>query len=350
MRHHVVLDTPLDLAVLDQDVRTGVRPAFALVEFARQVDAVIHQPQGDRPTALDRVRARLIGAPQHWALARRLVSRLSAQDIVFCMGEQSGVPVAALCGGRRGGPRVAVFVHHVDRPRARLALRLYRLGRRVDLFLACARPQLEFVGGWLGLPNSHVAWLPQPVDTAFFTPGASPEPKPRPLLVSAGREQRDYATLAHAVAGLDVDVHMTGFSQSAARTRRTAVPRAEVTTAAPVYHSWPDLRALYHAADLVIVSLHDNGYAAGVQAVLEGLACRRPVIVTRTRGLVDYWMADGITPVPPGNRVALREAIVGLLRQPKLAAAQAERGYAWVQARHTQPHYIAALRAALVRW
>ncbi|MEG4089259.1 hypothetical protein [Microcoleus sp. Pol12B4] len=55
----------------------------------------------------------------------------------------------------------------------------------------------------------------------------------------------------------------------------------------------------------------DNKYAAGVQVLLEAMACKRPVAMTGTQGRVDYLAAPDIAKVVNvGDATGLREAIV----------------------------------------
>ncbi|MEG4149392.1 glycosyltransferase [Microcoleus sp. Pol12B5] len=77
------------------------------------------------------------------------------------------------------------------------------------------------------------------------------------------------------------------------------------------FYEWPDLVQLYRDADVIAVCLVDNKYAAGVQVLLEAMACKRPVVITRTQGIVDYLAAPHIAKVVDvGEAEGLREAIV----------------------------------------
>jgi glycosyltransferase involved in cell wall biosynthesis len=84
---------------------------------------------------------------------------------------------------------------------------------------------------------------------------------------------------------------------------------------------------LYRDADVVVVSCHENRYAAGVQTLMEAMACRRPVIATATRGLASY-LHPSVIAVPPGDAAAMRAAIRGLLADPAGAEARAREGHA----------------------
>jgi glycosyltransferase involved in cell wall biosynthesis len=100
---------------------------------------------------------------------------------------------------------------------------------------------------------------------------------------------------------------------------------------------------LYRDADVVVVPMVPNRYA-GITSLLEGLACERPIVASRTIGLADYLSPpDGITAVGPSNPAAMREAIVRLLEHPEEARAQARQGYESVRCRYDFDSYIETL-------
>jgi glycosyltransferase involved in cell wall biosynthesis len=318
--------------------------------LSQRLGAVIHQP-GTRPVLpLDTMRAKIAGRPEHWALARTLSEQLKSDDLIFCTGEDVGIPIATLCGAKPERPKIVVFIHNIDRTRGRLALKLFRLADRVDLFIACARPQIDFLHRYLQLPESRLCMLPDQTDTTFFTPGPASPDKRRPIIASVGLEKRDYRTLAEATSDLDVDVKISGFSRDASALAQ-AFPKTMPDNMSRRFYEWPELLQLYRDADIVVVSLVENKYAAGIQALLEAMACGRPVVVTRTQGLSEYLAPSGIaTVVNPGDPFGLRQAIVSLLNNPQEAEAQAQGGHEVVLKQHNSDQYIEylATRLALV--
>jgi glycosyltransferase involved in cell wall biosynthesis len=83
-----------------------------------------------------------------------------------------------------------------------------------------------------------------------------------------------------------------------------------------------DATALLPAFDVVVQSSRSEGVPL---ALLEAMAAGVPVIATRVGGTDDVVGQDGYAGilVPPGNPVALAEAIVRLLQQPAKGAAMA---------------------------
>ncbi|MHC2018723.1 glycosyltransferase family 4 protein [Methylobacterium sp. CM6247] len=284
--------------------------------------------------------------PLWWALARRLRREAKPGDVVFCTGEDVGVPVAALCGAMHD-VRIAMMVHYVDRPKGRLAFWLFGLKKKVWLFFAVSKPQARFLTQFVDNCNGRVRFIRDQTDTNFFYPGPISLGKLRPIIASVGLEQRDYSTLAAATAELDVDVRISGFSADT-RLLSRAFPRIIPTNMDRRFYPWPELVQLYRDADVIVVSLFQNNYAAGIQAFMEALACGRPIVVTRSQGLEGYLEeTDAMRVVPPSDPVAMRDAIVDLLAKPKESTEMGERAAELARERHRLERYVDNIVGAL---
>ena len=352
MTYHIVLNRPTDLVGIAQGARTGENPRHSMAELAESLGARVHDGSGLEPDAVDRIAARATRTrPLWWAIARRLRRDIAPGDVVFCTGEDVGIPVAALCGGR-GGARVAVMMHYVDRPKGRLALRLFRLAQRAALFTAVAHPQARFLEGFVAHHaggRARAQFVTDQTDTAFFRPGPASPDKVRPIIASVGLEQRDYATLAAATEALDVDVKISGFSADTKVLAR-AFPATRPANMSQRFYAWPELLQLYRDADIMVVSLFPSDHAAGVQALMEALACGRPVVVTATAGLEGYVdQPDAMRTVPPGDPAAMRAAITDLLAKPDERRRMGERAAALARERYPLERYVEDLAAALRR-
>ncbi|MGL5059407.1 MAG: glycosyltransferase family 4 protein [Microcoleus sp.] len=343
MTYHLALGRKIDLDGIDRSARDGKCPRHVLRAIRDNLQAEVHAPDGEEIVWSDKLRSKISSLPQHWALARKLRDRVSSKDVIFCTGEDIGIPVATLCGAKPDRPKIVVYFHNMDRLRGRAALKLFGLANKIDLFMACASPQTNFLSSYLGLPESKVLLLLEQTDTKFFTPGpASPE-KQRKTIVSVGLEKRDYRLLAAATADLDVDVKISGFSKDA-KALAQAFPETMPANMSRQFYEWPDLVQLYRDADVVAVCLVENKYAAGVQGLVEALACKRPVAITRTQGMVDYLaQPDTAKVVNAGDVAGLREAIVDLLNNPQVAESQAQKGYEMVMKHHNSEHYVDVL-------
>jgi hypothetical protein len=282
-------------------------------------------------------------------LARELVDAFGPEDTVFCNSEAAGLPLAALCRGRRRRPRLAIFVHNLDRPRGRLALRALRASAQVDWFAACSQYQVNFLRRYLNLPAEKVGFIWDQTDCSFFSPGPASPQKQRPMIMSAGLECRDYRTLAAATADLPVDVKISSFSRDArVLSKAFPDPLPANMQVGQRFYEWPELRQLYRDADVVVVSTFPNRYAAGVQVMMEAMACGRPVIVTRTEGLQAYLDDNpGVVQTPAGDAAALRQAILQLLENRAQAAQLAARAAAIASERHGSAPFIDAVKSGL---
>lgn len=360
MRYHLILSKPLDFEQVERETAAGLRPDHVLVTLARRMNMRVHAPDAENVKRPDVLRSKLCGTPELWALARRVMTDIEPGDVLLCNGEDVGLPIA-LASARHGphatpqhawssGVRVAAVVHNLDRPRMRVALQWLRWGRDVDLWITPCSHQADFLQTRVGVPRDNIRVVPDRTDVDFFSPGPRPAAK-RPVIVSVGLEGRDYRTLAHATADMDVDVRISGFSTDA-RAARHAFPENLPTNMSRRFYEWTELAELYRSADVVVVSLFHRTYAAGITTLLEGLASGRPVIVTETRGLHDYIAAAraggvAVPAVHPGDHMALRAAIQQILHNPAYAERLASSGRAYALRHHTSPRWIEQMEAVL---
>ena len=319
---------------------------MGIAMLARELSAVVHAP-GDGPVSMvDGWRARLAGPAPLWSMAREIARQVRAGDVVFSGTEAGGLQIGQVCSGLRQKPKLGMFVHNLDRPRGRAALKLFGIKGNTELLLACSELQTTFLRRFLSADESQVKFIWDHTDTTFFSPGAAGPAKRRPLIVSVGLEQRDYQTLAAATSDMDVDVKISGFSEDAAVLART-FPADMPANMSRKFYEWLDLVQLYRDADVVVVSVHENKYAAGVQSLMEGMACGRPVVATSTAGLRSYLRDDVVLSFPPGDAAALRTCIEQTLRDPATAEARATRGVELARSRHGIERYVSQIAADL---
>jgi glycosyltransferase involved in cell wall biosynthesis len=345
MSFHLLLPRVMDLPQAAARAARHEQPRHAMAELAASLAATIHEPDAAAGTAFDRLRSLVAPPGALWSAARRVLQSAGPGDAVFCSSEAGGLQVAALGGRRR--PRLALFVHNVDRPRARFALKAWRMADKVDLFMACSTSQVEFLRRHLHLSDDRVRHVWDHTDTRFFTPGPASPGKRRPVVVSVGLEQRDYRTLAVATEDMDVDVRISGFSKDAAALARI-FPDPMPANMSRRFYEWPELVQLYRDADVVVVSCHENRYAAGVQSLMEASACRRPVVATATEGLAAY-VDDCVVAVRPGDVAAMREAIQRSLHERASAEARASRAHRLANERYGMDRYVSEIDGALRR-
>jgi len=132
----------------------------------------------------DKLRSKISSKPEHWAAARQLSKQVSSDDMIFCSGDDIGVPVAAVCDELPKRPKIVVHFHNIDRPRGSLALKLFGLADKIDVFMACATPQTDFLRSYVAIPESRILVLLDQRDTQFFTPSPVSAEKKRQTVVN----------------------------------------------------------------------------------------------------------------------------------------------------------------------
>ena len=170
---------------------------------------------------------------------------------------------------------------------------------------------------WFGVPRSKVELVPNGVDN-FFTPAAEEGAEGDYILYAGTIEPRK---------GIDLLVS-TWESLPEPRPRlvlcgaegwRVPVPPGVERTG---YVTREQLRELYRRALLFVYPSRYEGFG---MPPLEAMACGAPVIATRTGAIPDY-AGDAAIVIEPGDRTALREAIVRILHDRALRRELRARG------------------------
>ncbi len=334
----------------------------ALMLVSASVDeALRHQvAQGTRPTPeylkleqvhgvqlLDWSRAgfgpgrRSVGRSLRHALAA-LHTRPGA-DVIFSDGEHVGVPLAVAMDAMRIRVPHMVIGHHLLTPAKERVFRHLRAARRIDRVVVHSSNQVAAVVDRLGFRPEQVVVVPYGVDAAFWA-GGSAGAEEDGLVVSAGREHRDYRTLVEALpAGVRLSIADHSLYTPHA-TRRDPL-------------QWPDrvervgvdprgLRDLYRRASVVAVPVMRSTMPAGITTLLEAMAMGKAVVVTETPELAGV-VADGRTglTVPAGDTAAMRSALEVLLDSPELRRRLGKRARQAVLERYDVDLYAAALAA-----
>lgn len=339
----------MDLDQIMRQAEAGQCPRHAMAQLGQRLEATFHSPEATTPiTWLDRLRAKIIGRPEHWALARQLAAQVNQDDLVYCIGEEVGIPVAALCGAKPNRPKIVTAVHNLSRPRGKVALRLFGGVDRIDLFVPFCTAQQDFLLQYLNLPKHRVYLLSDQTDMKFFCPGTPSPDKLRPVIASVGLERRDYRLLAEVTAEMDVDVKISGFSKDVAALAKT-FPDVMPANMSRRFYEWAELVQLYRDADLVVLPLKDSVETSGITTLMEAMACRRPLIVTKTQGLADYLAIPGaVTAVEEGDAPGLKQAITYFLDHPEAAEQQAQRGYEAIVNYYNSDRFVAELADRLL--
>jgi glycosyltransferase involved in cell wall biosynthesis len=200
----------------------------------------------------------------------------------------------------------------------------------LDGIVCMSGPQLPLLERLV--PPGRCVFIPHGVDTEFFAPKPEPEEK-RPVVLSVGAHRRDFPTLIGVARTLrarrpEAVVRLIAPPAAADAVKRDGA--AAVETLSGIGDE--ELLAQYRAAAVVLLPLEA---ATANNALLEAMACARPIVVTDLADLRDYATEAAAWFAPPGDVAAHADAVLALLDDPErrarmAAEARAEAlGLAW---------------------
>jgi glycosyltransferase involved in cell wall biosynthesis len=245
-----------------------------------------------------------------WAAMRTLAD----SSAVLSDGEHLGLPLAlAMRTLRRRTPHV-VIAHHLTTRAKKVLFRVLQPEAAISRSLVHSARQLQRVQEELRVPHSMLELLRYGVDLKFWAPLPAAE---EALVVSLGREHRDFVTLAEACRHLRATVFVSGASAHSPNAGRSRPPTWPANFVSSVL-DYRSLRDLYARASVAVVPLLAADFQAGVTALLEAMAMGKAVVVTATEGL-RHLVEHGVTgvTVPAEDTDALRDAVSALLDHPR---------------------------------
>jgi glycosyltransferase involved in cell wall biosynthesis len=230
-------------------------------------------------------------------------------DVVLSDGEHLGIPLALALATRRIGTPHVCIAHHLLARRKLQLLKATKAYRRIDRIVVHSANQVGLVREAVPAAAPRLRVVPYGVDTAFWSP--QDVRQEADLVVSAGREHRDYATLVDALpsaARLSIADH-SPFSPAATCTAPATWP----ATVARQALRPAALRDLYGRAALVVVPIVETTFPAGITTLLEAMSMGKAVVVTGTQALSSLFGSGAVAIVPPGDVQRMREVIGALL-------------------------------------
>ena len=237
---------------------------------------------------------------------------LRGYDVVFSDGEHLGIPLALLMRMLGFVRPHLILGHHLTTRHKRPFFRYLRAQNGMHRILFHSSDQLEEAQEF-GIPKSKLALVPYFADADFWRPLAVAE---EPLIVSAGREHRDYRSLAAAWEDMPEQV-LVGAASVHSPEARWSLPDRWPTNFECRPVDFVTLRQWYARASVIVIPLLATNFQAGVTTLLEAMAMGKPVIVSANRAHREL-VEDGVDAVlvPPGDADALRTAIRELLDNP----------------------------------
>jgi glycosyltransferase involved in cell wall biosynthesis len=249
---------------------------------------------------------------EHVAAVARSLGRLKSCDAVVAASTSHA---NALALWKRFGvfraPLVGIHCGHVNHELSALRRRATARALRLQEIVLFADSEREETVRQFGVDPRRIHANAFGVDTDFWTPAEVD----REFILAVGNDgRRDYVTFVAAAAGLDVPVKIL-----TARPLPDPLP-SHIEHLRGSWHAPAvtdeELRDLYRRALLVVVPLEDAIQPSGQSVALQAMACGRPVVLTRTRGLwtgEDFHDGRDLLLVEHGSSDALRRAMQQLL-------------------------------------
>lgn len=240
-------------------------------------------------------------------------------------------------------------MHRGGTPRSDLAHR-WLVGKGSDMVIAVSSEQQRELIEHVGLPTPRVAWVRGAVDLERFRPGLSPKPIREFYNIPAGARVAGMVARMQPHRGHHLLIDIV-------EEVSTAVPKAVLAVAGrgeiknelierirehPLHkhlrrigYRKLDLGELYAALDVSVLLV--PGSDGTCRAMLEAMACGRPVIGARLGAIADT-IQPGETGwlIEPGNRAELATAIIEALRDPERTRAMGEAARRWVETHHSR--------------
>lgn len=257
---------------------------------------------------------------------RALGNELSSADIVLSFTDSFSLSLGLYRSTIRGDAILGGGFHGladlVDRVRPsfrRWALRKIRKGLEgLDhVFFFGEADRLESIRRY-DLSPEKTSLFRFGVDTDFWRPGTADLNEARFVLSVGSDPKRDYATLISA----KID------SPTKIITRLPVFVPPSAPNIQLIRGSYHDteiddllLRDIYRASDVVVVPIRDFYQPSGYSVTLQAMACGKPVVLSRIKGLWDpavFESGVNCVLVEPENPAALREATSRLLADPEL--------------------------------
>jgi len=182
--------------------------------------------------------------------------------------------------------------------------------RRLSAIVCVGRTQIEHFSRILS--PERVFFVPHGIDTDFFSPPANFEERDPNLCLFVGSYLRDFPTLRgviELVAYRRPQVRFVAVTSPQNYDRIGKHPNLILKSAV----SEEDLLSLYRRAAVFIIPMLD---ATGNNALLEGLACGLPIVISDVGSVRDYASEESAVLVPAQDARRMADEVEALLDDP----------------------------------
>ena len=334
---------------LKQRIAAGEHPRIEVFDLACRLKAEIIDPSVAAQSRSFLVRVGcFFGIPL--GLALLAWQRKGDFDLFYVGNEKIGILVAALFKFVKRRPRIVILNHYLSNPKKAFLFSRLQLQNSIDALICLSEYQATFVERELAVSPRKVFRIHYGgmVDGSFFLPRVK-EGEKQKYILSVGRESRDYDTLFQALRDSSVRAKIVSSGISGCRNDRHKIsdgrlPNVEIVEYVP----YPELRKLYERCSFVVIPMRNVDYPAGMTAIMEAMAMGKAVIATYSRGIEEF-IEDSITGfwTEPGNPIALREKVLRLWNNPKLASEMGKRARESVKSRVDLTRFVEELESIL---
>jgi len=277
----------------------------------------------------ERLRNRLLVFGMSQQRVRALGPSFAQCDVALSFTDAFSLSMGFWRGAARrpylaGGFHGLADIHMHAKPWARgfVQRRIARAVKGLDHLFFFGEVDRQQAISMYGIDAARTSLFSFGVDTDFWTPGeANAEDR---LVFAVGSDpQRDYATLAAAPTAAPMRL-LTSLPVAVPPGRQIELVRGNLF-GSPITDIV--LRDLYRRAAVVAVPLRDVYQPSGYSVTLQAMACGRPVVLSRNRGLWDpevFESGENCLLVPPGDAPALAAAIDRLMGDEALRRRMGE--------------------------
>lgn len=269
-----------------------------------------------------------------------LLPEILSADLIITTCDSAGMPIALL--KRLGIVKTPLIYTSIG-----LAGQQKRLGSNwafslakfvlpgADKIVCYTQIEKKLLSKNFAIPDRKLTYFPWCMDTNFFHP--SPRKKTGDFVLAVGQGYgRDYPLLLQAATKLpDISFRILCTPKTLAGLK---IPK-NVTTE---FVDYITLRQRYWDASLVALPLIETQRASGQMAILEAMACAKPVIVSKVRGLTEVYdliSEKNCLLIEPNEQTQLISQIKRLWNNPGIAKKLGNEGRNLVMKKYSQDVY-----------
>ena len=222
----------------------------------------------------------------------------------FLYGE-TNYHYAGQLNGIRGNRIVATF-HQPPSTLERIIQIQWHL-HQLAAILCVGTNQIEYFSKFLDRRNLH--FIPLGVDIEYYQPPANFDQRDPDLCVVIGDNYRDFPTLRGVIELVSYMRPQTRFVCVMPPKNFPLIgthPNLDLRAGIPE----AELLSLYQTASLMVMPLHE---ATANNAVLEGMACGLPVVISDVGAVRDYVHPAGAKLIPPEDARCMAQAVCDLM-------------------------------------